>query len=201
MKKSVILISFVLIISTMVIGISTVRADEPDYHYDKTLPSDGSEDDGDIYSITRRDGSSDGYIEIKAYISEKRVYVTLQNIEKVTLYFNETDIDLESYTSLAGGDIEVIVDNDGSSLDGEFHGVPNPDSVGVETGWSDWNYNDGVFSFTDLETSTTTITLSYEAMIDDMVDILIGFVWPMTFLIFIIVFVAEVMKGLMSDMI
>lgn len=149
------------------------------------LPADGSNDTGDLYKITRRDTSQTGNISIEAYTDTAEVYITLENIEKITLYFNETDVDLEKYTSWVGGDIDIIIDNDGSELDGEFHGVPDPDKVGVETSWIDYSYNDGVFSFNGLETSTTTITLSYDGWVSSLWGAIMV-AWAATFLVFIL---------------
>ncbi len=158
-----------------------VTAQEPDYTYEKTLPSDGSEDSGDVYSIERNDTSKDAYIYIEVYKSEKKANIQLENIRKVTIYFNETDVDFQKYLPMintVGAEIEINIQSDVHLLDGEFHGVPSPDQVELNgLSWDDYTHEGDTFSFIDLEMSENTITLSYTS---DLVDI-IGLVFLIFF--------------------
>lgn len=199
-KTLSLLTAAVLLLSLLPLGTTTASASDPDYSYEMDLPADGSNDTDGVYKVERRDTGKSGYISIEAYMSDREVYVTLENVDKVTLYFNETDIDVEKYVGMLGGDIDIIIDNDGSTLAGEFHGVPDPEKAEVSTSWVDHSYSDGVFSFTGLETSTTTITLSFspDALVNTVIDIVI-FVWYMSFLIFILQFVYKALNGFFDD--
>jgi len=197
LKGLTVVMIIILVASSLTVLTPVSTASEPDYSYEMELPSDGSNDNGDVYSITRRNSSLDGYISIEAYVDEAEIYVELENVEKVTLYFNETDVDLEKYVGMIPNSIDIIITSDGEELDGEFHGVPDPDNVDVSTAWIDYTYEDDVFSWEGLETSTTTITLSWNGMIDTMMS-LIMFVWVMSFLIFILKFVTGVMGKLVK---
>ena len=198
LKGLTILMIIILIASSLTVLTPVSTASEPDYSYEMELPDDGSNDTGEVYSITRRNSSLDGYISIEAYVDEAEIYVELENVEKVTLYFNETDVDLEKYVGIIPASIDIIITSDGEELDGEFHGVPDPDNVDVSTAWIDYTYEDDVFSWEGLETSTTTITLSWDGFVDTIINIIV-FVWMMSFLIFILKLVSGTMTKLVRE--
>lgn len=202
-------LKFVIIVGLLIIGsfsiITTdVRAAEPDHSFEDTLPADGSKDTGDYYRVERRNDSKEAYIKGEAFMDEKEVHIELENVRKVYIYFNETDIDLEKYLpyiNAFGADIDIIISSDGDKLSGEFHGVPEPDKVDVETDWLDHTHEGDVFTFTDLETSTTTISFSYDGDIIDMMWTLTMFVWTMGFVLMIYKLVLSVFKPLKDDMV
>lgn len=202
------ILSFLFIFSLVLAGISlgitvNTRA-EPDHSFEDTLPADGSKDTGDYYRIQRRDESKEAYIKGEAYMDDKEVHIELENVRKVYIYFNETDIDMEKYLpyiNAFGADIDIIVTSDGDKLSGEFHGVPEPDQVDVETNWLEYTHEGDVFTFTDLETSTTTISFTYDGDIISMMWTLTLFVWTMGFVLMIYKLVLSVFKPLKDDMV
>jgi len=196
---------FCLVLTVISLGITVnTKAAEPDHSFEDTLPADGSKDTGDYYRVERRNDSKEAYIKGEAYMDEKEVHIELENVRKVYIYFNETDIDLEKYLpyiNAFGADIDIIISSDGDKLSGEFHGVPEPDKVDVETDWLDHTHEGDVFTFTDLETSTTTISFSYDGDMISMMWTLTIFVWTMGFVLMIYKLVLSVFKPLKDDMV
>lgn len=173
-KVVAMLITTVILFSAVTImTVNVVSADGPDHSYEYDLAADGTDDSNDWYSIVRDDDTEGGYIYVEAFIEEQEINVELENIRDVNLYFNETDISLDEYKgylNMFGADVEITIQSDVSLLDAELHGVPNPDEVDVTGDWDGYTWEDNVFSFTNLQMSEETITLSYTS---DVIDIII----------------------------
>ena len=61
LKGLSVLMIIILIASSLTVLTPVSTASEPDYSYEMELPDDGSNDTGDVYSITRRDENNEGY--------------------------------------------------------------------------------------------------------------------------------------------
>ncbi len=157
-----------LFIAAVLFTSAVVAETEPDYTFEEELPADGSNDTAEEYEIIREDETNDGYIKVEAYVDAREVHIELENIQEIKVYFDEMGLNLEDYKTqlrMVSTDIDIIITSDTDTLDGEFHGVPEPSEVNVDTNWLDSEYEDGVFSFEGLETSTTTITFSYNGLL------------------------------------
>jgi len=201
-KHLSLLISVLLISSLLLTGMSVVRADEDDYSYEMYLPADGSEDAGEWFEVVREDDTEDGYILVEAYQDDREVHVTLENIDEVELNFDENDdMDLEQYLPLIrafGAEITIIIDSDTGSLSGTFTGVPEPDEVSVETDWDGYTWEEDVFEFDNLQTSTTEITLNYAEGFVDIIWTLAMFIFTMGFVVMIFKFIIGVFDPLLD---
>lgn len=164
-KKVIAIFAVLALIGFVFAATANVRASEPDYHFEETLAADGSDDTGEIYKVTRANDTQEAYVEVKAYMSEREVYVIFENIDSFKIYFNETDVNFDEvmpFISAVGVEIDIIISNTEATLSGEFHSVPNPDVAYLDdVEWEDWSYENEIFKFENLETSERTITLEY----------------------------------------
>jgi len=168
-KVYVYLLAILISIASMGFVLTRAQATEPDYDIEFYLSDSGEDDVGTEYQVTRNNTAEAGYIRLIAYESNVTVRITLENIRGVVIYFNATDIDISGYMSyiqMAGVDVDITVESDVSLLDGEFHGIPEPD--GIYLNGESWegdtvNYNGDteILTFTNLEMSENTITLNY----------------------------------------
>ncbi len=168
---------------------TTATEGTPDYEFEFVLPADGSKDVGTEYAIIRNNTGEAGKISMQAYKSNLTVLIQLENIDKVTIYFNATDVDIEEYQSfikLRGAEVTIVLTSDGESLDGEFHGLPQPDAVYLDgVDWGDYSFEDGNFIFEGLETSTRTFTLEYFSSVISLMYNAVMIFWTLSFLIII----------------
>lgn len=187
-KPFLFFIILVLTINTFPPFYSAVAESEVDYEYEFYLPADGSEDEGLEYQVVRDDEEKEGYMYISADISEKSLHVSLENVREVHIYFNETNIELDEHISrirnLISVEIDVIVDSDVSLLNATFHEVPDASDIQLNGGvWEEYEYQDGVLQFEDLQMSENTITLVYTGIIQELMPAMVVLVFSVFFII------------------
>lgn len=181
-SKQVITVAVVLLLSVAVLTViypsATAVDDSPDYESSWELPSDGSNDTSEYYSITRSDGSSEGNIHVRAWKDNKTVRVDLTNIDTIKLYFNATDINIEDYKKfldIAGGELTIILSSDVSTVDFTFVGIPEFMTAEIDgEEWTDYDYysSNETMEFS-LDMSTRTISLFYEGALGELVTIVL----------------------------
>ncbi len=143
--------------------------------------------------------SYQGHIAMQAWATNKTVTVNLDNIENLTLYINETDIDLSSYASLLktyGGDIHLKLNADTDKVNFTIHDIPEWDTILLDGSvWnsSNYTYTDGVLTF-NLSMSTHDITLSYSGELSETTSTLLQDVLPL--LLGLLVFLSVVGLGI-----
>lgn len=143
------------------ISLSYPVAATPDFEQNISLPSDGSNDSGSLYQIDRVDDSESGSLNISVWIENKTVNINMNNIENITLFFNESSIDFSQIVTAFGVNIDFDLSSDNSKINFSFVDVPQPDEVLLDgSSWDAYSWSDSYLSGT-LSMSSHTVTLGY----------------------------------------
>jgi len=199
-KKITILVILSLIINISMLGIMTdmTKAEDVDYEEEWNIPDDGSEDSSNYYNITRIDNNASATIHIKAWISNRTISITFDNIEEVEIYLEETDINLEEYKSYLNAldnNIKILLSSEQSvEISFTITGIPEFASAELDgEEWNEYNYNDETNSMNfSLNMSTHEITLNFDGW---LLDLFLG-----VFSILIVIKVFQIIIGQFKNM-
>jgi len=133
----------------------------PDFEQNIALPSDGSNDSDSLYQIDRVNDSKAGSLNISVWIENRTVNINMNNIENITLFFNESSIDFSEIVTAFGVKLDFDLSSDNSKINFSFVDVPQPDEVLLDgSSWDAYSWSDSYFSGT-LSMSSHTVTLDY----------------------------------------
>ncbi len=173
-------LSLILVALYGAVGVS--RGEDADYSNTWEISADGTDDKTDYYSIERIDNNSDAKISVKGWISNKTAILYFDNIEKVDLYLNETDINPKELASKIkwGWDSEITIilkSEQSTTIDFNIHSVPDFKEINLDgDNFEDYSYNNDVLSFS-LSMSEHEISLLIDGLAEEILTSVITIFW------------------------